>query len=601
MILVTGAKGQLGGEVCSRLKQTNKAVLGIDKDDLDLTDAKAVAAFFAAHADIDAVIHCAAYTAVDKAEDDPALCFAVNRDATETLARRCGDTVKLLYVSTDYVFGTDDETLAETLGNSSNTGGVIYSTVGVDLTVNNTYFGYNSSKTGGAITGSNANGCAIAINDSIFECNSATSYGGAIYGEGAASFTVTGTTFTANTAPNGGAVYVKGNASYADSDCVYENNSATSGGGALYLSSLGAVVSDVSVFTGNTAKNGGAIYTDGQSITMDITLNDATFTNNVADGGNGGAVYAYYINWGVADGAPLAIHGITAQGNTAASGGVFYINRATVCVDAGTYGALIGTDDAAQASTLGNRTTSSGGVSYHTVGGYLELDGVTVGYNTAGNLGGVAYVYHADGSGITANDSVFVGNSGKSGGAIYGANIAAMTFVDCDFTSNTATSGGGGALYAKDSAVVSCTGCNFRNNSSAASHGGVIYAYVNGTTVDFTDCLFEGNTAAQNGGAIYNSSATVMTLTNVTLKNNRSTGGNGDAIFTTHGSNLATYLTIDGLTVDQPADTKTIFISQTNTNITITRASVIDLNNDPTDFTKILFGSSAGIAAVVYV
>ena len=114
MILVTGAKGQLGGEVCSRLKQTNKAVLGIDKDDLDLTDAKAVAAFFAAHADIDAVIHCAAYTAVDKAEDDPALCFAVNRDATETLARRCGDTIKLLYVSTDYVFGTDDDRYHET-------------------------------------------------------------------------------------------------------------------------------------------------------------------------------------------------------------------------------------------------------------------------------------------------------------------------------------------------------------------------------------------------------------------------------------------------------------------------------------------------------
>ena len=114
MILVTGAKGQLGSEVCRRLGERGKTYLGIDKDDLDLTDEWAVGAFFEARPEIGAVIHCAAYTAVDRAEDEPDLCFAVNRDATETLARQCGDSIRLLYVSTDYVFGTDDERYHET-------------------------------------------------------------------------------------------------------------------------------------------------------------------------------------------------------------------------------------------------------------------------------------------------------------------------------------------------------------------------------------------------------------------------------------------------------------------------------------------------------
>lgn len=114
MILVTGANGQLGSEICRRLEKSGKAYLGVDREDLDLTDAGAVAAFFETHPQIDSVLHCAAYTAVDRAEDERDLCFAVNRDATATLARLCGDTKKLLYVSTDYVFGSDDDRFHET-------------------------------------------------------------------------------------------------------------------------------------------------------------------------------------------------------------------------------------------------------------------------------------------------------------------------------------------------------------------------------------------------------------------------------------------------------------------------------------------------------
>ena len=108
MILVTGAKGQVGGDVCARLQEQNRPFLGVDVDTLDLTDEAAVQAFFASHKEITSVIHCAAYTAVDKAEDDFERCFAVNAYGTKHLARCCGSEIELVADGPD-----EDEALAE--------------------------------------------------------------------------------------------------------------------------------------------------------------------------------------------------------------------------------------------------------------------------------------------------------------------------------------------------------------------------------------------------------------------------------------------------------------------------------------------------------
>ncbi|MBQ6601636.1 MAG: dTDP-4-dehydrorhamnose reductase [Clostridia bacterium] len=104
MIIVTGAKGQLGGDVCRELKNRGLAFLGIDREELDITDEKAVKIFFEENK-ATALIHCAAYVAVDKAEDEKELCFLINETGTENLARECRRYgIKMLYVSTDYVF-----------------------------------------------------------------------------------------------------------------------------------------------------------------------------------------------------------------------------------------------------------------------------------------------------------------------------------------------------------------------------------------------------------------------------------------------------------------------------------------------------------------
>ena len=105
-VLVTGSQGQLGYDVIKGLCSRKHEALGFDLPELDITDEVAVQAVFD-RVKPDAVIHCAAWTAVDAAEESGniAKVFAVNEGGTRNLAAACKRTgAKLLYLSTDYVF-----------------------------------------------------------------------------------------------------------------------------------------------------------------------------------------------------------------------------------------------------------------------------------------------------------------------------------------------------------------------------------------------------------------------------------------------------------------------------------------------------------------
>lgn len=105
-VLVTGSKGQLGYDVIKELCSRRHEALCFDLPELDITDEVAVRAVFD-RTEPDAVIHCAAWTAVDAAEESGniAKVFAVNEGGTRNLAAACKRTgAKLLYLSTDYVF-----------------------------------------------------------------------------------------------------------------------------------------------------------------------------------------------------------------------------------------------------------------------------------------------------------------------------------------------------------------------------------------------------------------------------------------------------------------------------------------------------------------
>lgn len=103
-ILVTGASGQLGYDVCEELKRRKVDYVGTSSKELDITDPAAVERMLQEFRP-DVVLHCAAYTKVDQAEDEPELCWAVNAEGTKNLAVACRRiNAKMLYISTDYVF-----------------------------------------------------------------------------------------------------------------------------------------------------------------------------------------------------------------------------------------------------------------------------------------------------------------------------------------------------------------------------------------------------------------------------------------------------------------------------------------------------------------
>ncbi|MCA1805931.1 MAG: NAD(P)-dependent oxidoreductase, partial [Xanthomonadaceae bacterium] len=107
-VLVTGAAGQLGRELCLLLEEEGIDTIAISRRELDLTGpAQAVTEAIAGH-QADWVINCAAYTQVDKAESEPELAHAVNAVAAGAIARGVqAYGGRLLQVSTDFVFGGD--------------------------------------------------------------------------------------------------------------------------------------------------------------------------------------------------------------------------------------------------------------------------------------------------------------------------------------------------------------------------------------------------------------------------------------------------------------------------------------------------------------
>lgn len=109
-VMVTGASGQLGFDCVQWLEEHGVACCGVDREHFDLTDADAVRACVEAWKP-DAILHCGAYTQVNRAETQPEVCMAVNGMGTLNLVRAAlAVNAKLMYVSSDYAFaGNADE------------------------------------------------------------------------------------------------------------------------------------------------------------------------------------------------------------------------------------------------------------------------------------------------------------------------------------------------------------------------------------------------------------------------------------------------------------------------------------------------------------
>lgn len=109
-IMVTGANGMLGQDLCPILDEIGAFVLPTDINNLDITDETACMDFVKnTHPDI--IIHCAAYTNVDKAESEKETAFKINEKGTENIAKAAANSGALMvYISTDYVFDGSKDT-----------------------------------------------------------------------------------------------------------------------------------------------------------------------------------------------------------------------------------------------------------------------------------------------------------------------------------------------------------------------------------------------------------------------------------------------------------------------------------------------------------
>ncbi|MEE1314245.1 MAG: dTDP-4-dehydrorhamnose reductase [Faecalimonas sp.] len=113
-LLVTGVKGQLGYDIVKECEKRGIEAVGVDIEEMDITDAAQVEQVIK-EADVDAVVHCAAWTAVDKAEEMIDICRKVNKNGPANIAKVCEELdIPMMYFSTDYVFnGLGEEAWTE--------------------------------------------------------------------------------------------------------------------------------------------------------------------------------------------------------------------------------------------------------------------------------------------------------------------------------------------------------------------------------------------------------------------------------------------------------------------------------------------------------
>lgn len=112
-VLVTGVTGQLGYDCVRELEARGIPCRGVASRDFLLTDRAAARRYIEEYRP-DVILHCAAYTAVDQAEDDAKNCEKVNAEGTRILAEICRDMdAKMIYISTDYVFPGEGEQFYE--------------------------------------------------------------------------------------------------------------------------------------------------------------------------------------------------------------------------------------------------------------------------------------------------------------------------------------------------------------------------------------------------------------------------------------------------------------------------------------------------------
>jgi fibronectin-binding autotransporter adhesin len=304
-------------------------------------------------------------------------------------------------------------------GNSAGTGGGLSSTG--KLSISGGTISDNSAANGGGVESVGS----LQLSDATIEGNSASADGGGIDYSGGpgGKLTITGSTFTDNSATNGGGLF------------LFDGTVSITGG----------------TFSGNTAKNGvgGGLFDDLAT----VTITGTALTGNKSTTQNGGAIEV--------SGGTLTALELTLENNSAAYGGAI-ANGGNTTIDA--------------SNITGNTASISGGGISNT--GTLSLESSTVASNKAvgSGLGGGL----ANSGVLTVDDSTLSGNSGVSGGGIANSSGTA-SLTNTTIAGNTATTGGG---IDNDLGTLTTVNATIADNSAGSSgSGGGLYTTNNGATL----------------------------------------------------------------------------------------------------------------------
>ncbi|HQY40730.1 MAG TPA: choice-of-anchor Q domain-containing protein [Ferruginibacter sp.] len=319
------------------------------------------------------------------------------------------------------------------------------------------------------------------------------------YANSAHPYTVNSITTEAN---NGGAIYC-GSSSPLIKNCTIINNYASNEAGGLFNKSGSNTQVDSCSFIANTvsANGGGAIYNETNT---NVVINNSTFMQNSTAAGRYGAAI---LNSTSSNTTIFKCHFVN---NNAGFGGAIHNNSCSPVIDS--------------CSFENNLATINGGaISIYGSTSMPQISGSTFIKNKATGNGGAIYG-NASKPQITANN--FSGNKAYNGASIFSeSSSAAILIKQCNFLSDTATSGGG-SLYLNNSnaSIVRC-----RISGSKAIDGGAIYLR-SASDIKLINNLLTGNRATGDGGGIYNDASKIV-ITNSSIAANWANGDGAGMYF----------------------------------------------------------------------
>ncbi|GEM_PF-1854167 len=335
---------------------------------------------------------------------------------------------------------------------------------------------------GGSFTGNSAvdgaglysDGPDFLLQDTLFQANVATGYGGGVNLTGVTTASLDGFTALDNDGGYGGGLYADTVGTLTLSACAFDANAVNNEGGAVYLISETATI-DTCDFSANQARFGAGVY-DHYGSTLIVA--DSSFTDNEASYDGGGL---YFGGTETAE-----VSGGTFSGNIADSGAgvVFYIDQTATLTDS-TFDTNVGSafggalsiyqvDDASisRVSFDGNSAAYGGALSSYDASA-LTLSETTLSANSASNQGGGAWVYGCEA--LRIEDSTASGNSSGEGGGLYlttsDGTCVGSSGAAAGLTANTASSSGGAVFIGDPSTTFSSETCDFGTAAGADDNG----------------------------------------------------------------------------------------------------------------------------------